>query len=276
VIDVHAHVVAPALLRAPGGPRVRDGAVVFQDKAIRGVAADVDALLALAGASRVLLSPWVALLGFEQNEALAALASDRVALLGTAGGPDELRDVMSGPFAGVEISAADRLDEPFWAVAEETGALVFVHPSTRGWTGPPGHYLWNTVGNPLETTVFAAQLVVTGVLERHAGLRVLLAHGGGALLALRGRLRHASSHVPAAGGVDVDAALRRFYYDTLTHDPVLLRALVDYAGAERVLAGSDHPFDMADPDPAATVRAAGLDADSEAAVLAGNAEALLR
>jgi aminocarboxymuconate-semialdehyde decarboxylase len=50
---------------------------------------------------------------------------------------------------------------------------------------------------------------------------------------------------------------------------------VDYVGAGHVLAGSDHPFDMADPDPVATVRAAGLDPASEAAVLGGNAEALL-
>jgi aminocarboxymuconate-semialdehyde decarboxylase len=116
---------------------------------------------------------------------------------------------------------------------------------------------------------------MSGVLERHPGLRLLLAHGGGAILALRGRLRHASKRVEAAGGVDVDASLKRFYYDTITHDPALLRALVDYVGAGRVLAGSDQPFDMADPDPVETVRAAGLDPAAEAAVLGGNAEVLL-
>ena len=58
----------------------------------------------------------------------------------------------------------------------------------------------------------------------------------------------------------VEDGLRRLHYDTITHDPALLRAVVDFAGAEQVLAGSDHPFDMADPDPAATVRAAGLGA----------------
>ena len=112
-------------------------------------------------------------------------------------------------------------------------------------------------------------------MERHPGPAVLLAHGGGAVLALRGRLRHAHEHIAGAQRAlrePVEDSLRRFYYDTITHDPAVLRALVDFVGAERVLAGSDHPFDMGDPDPAATVRAAGLDAEAEAAILGGNAE----
>jgi aminocarboxymuconate-semialdehyde decarboxylase len=117
--------------------------------------------------------------------------------------------------------------------------------------------------------------VTAGVLERHPRLRILLAHGGGAIVALRGRLRHAQERIAAAGDAPVEASLKRFYYDTITHDPAVLRALVDFAGAGQVLAGSDHPFDMADPDPAATVRAAGLDPEAEAAILGGNAERLL-
>jgi aminocarboxymuconate-semialdehyde decarboxylase len=55
----------------------------------------------------------------------------------------------------------------------------------------------------------------------------------------------------------------------------VLRALVAFAGADRVLLGSDYPFDMADARPAATVAAAGLDPDDERAVLGGNAARLL-
>jgi aminocarboxymuconate-semialdehyde decarboxylase len=116
------------------------------------------------------------------------------------------------------------------------------------------------------------------VLERHPDLRVLLAHGGGAVLALRGRLRHAHKHLPPARArlrEPVEDSLRRLYFDTVTHDPAVLRALVDFAGADRVLLGSDHPFDMGDPHPVATVRRAGLDPAAEAAVLGGNAERLL-
>ena len=72
-----------------------------------------------------------------------------------------------------------------------------------------------------------------------------------------------------------EASLRRFRYDTVVHDAQLLRALVDTVGADRVLLGSDHPFDMGDLRPADTVRAAGLHPRDEEAVLGGNAAALL-
>ena len=119
---------------------------------------------------------------------------------------------------------------------------------------------------------------MAGVLERHPDLRVLLAHGGGTVLALRGRLRHAHEHLAPARarlGEPVEASLRRLYFDTVTHDPALLHALVEFAGADHVLAGSDHPFDMGDPDPAATVRGAGLSLADSVAILGGNAERLL-
>jgi aminocarboxymuconate-semialdehyde decarboxylase len=271
VVDAHVHVIPPG----SGVHEVPASAV--------GEFADVDRILEQTRADRVILSPWVPLLSGDAarlNAGMAELASARVAVLGAAplDDPQELRTLMSGPFAGVEITAnaalGDDRFEPFWAAAEETGALVFVHPSTRGFTGPDEYYLWNTVGNPVETTVAAAHLVMAGVLERHPGLRILLAHGGGALPALRGRLRHAHERLaPARARLrePVDASLRRLHYDTITHDPALLRALADFTGPDRLVLGSDHPFDMGDPDPVATVTAAGLDP----ALLGANAERLL-
>ena len=120
--------------------------------------------------------------------------------------------------------------------------------------------------------------MLAGVLERHPGLRVLLAHGGGALPALRGRLRQGASFQPQARARltgSVEDSLRRLYYDTVTHDPGLLRDLVAFAGADHVLLGSDYPFDMADARPAATVAAAGLHPDDEQAVLGASAARLL-
>jgi aminocarboxymuconate-semialdehyde decarboxylase len=251
---------------------------------------DVERILEQTGADRVLLAPWVRLLGVDDealNDALAELVSDRVSVLGAGAphDPDGMRRAMERGLAGVEVTAkagdgylGDERFARFWAAAEETRALVFVHPSTRGFGGPEDHYLWNTVGNPLETTITGAHMVMAGVMERHPGLKVLLAHGGGAVLALRGRLRHAHEHVAGAQGSlrePVEDSLRRLYFDTVTHDPAVLRALVDFAGADRVLLGSDHPFDMGDPHPVATVRRAGLDPAAEAAVLGGNAERLL-
>jgi aminocarboxymuconate-semialdehyde decarboxylase len=315
-IDLHAHVIPPELVgHEPWQPRVRrDGerqVVELGGREIRsGVRewVDLDRILAdqdAAGTDMVVLSPLVLLLGYDaepgaaraHNEALARMVGarpERVGALGTvplqdpALAADVLRELMAdGVLAGVEVSASvrgaylgDEVFAPFWAAAEETGALVFVHPTTRGFDAPvfDEHYLWNAVGNPLETTVTAAHLVMTGTMERHPGLSVLLAHGGGAILALRGRLRHAHSFQPQARSrlrEDPEASLRRFHYDTVVHDPALLRALVDTVGAERVVLGSDHPFDMGDLRPADTVRAAGLSAGDEAAVLAGNAARLL-
>jgi aminocarboxymuconate-semialdehyde decarboxylase len=299
-------------------PRVwwEDGAQVVElgGRPIRSAVRDfvsIHAILAAqaeAGIDHVVLCPWVALLGYDapadeglercraQNEGLAALHAarpHRVSVLGAVPLQDpevaagELEALMASGFAGVEIAASvngtylgdDRL-APFWAAAEATGALVFVHPTTHGFADPvfADYYLWNLVGNPLETTIAAAHLVLSGVLERHPGLRVLLAHGGGAIAALRGRLRHGWSFQPQARSrltEPPEASLRRFYYDTVTHDPAVLRELVAFAGADRVLLGSDYPFDMGDARPAETVAAVGLAGDEQEAVLGGNAARLL-
>jgi len=241
-----------------------------------------------AGVDVVVLCPWVDLCGVEverQNEALAALAGERVLVLGTVdpGRPEQLVELMrDGRLRGVEIPAVPNgayLGDPrlreFWAAAEETGALVFVHPSSRGFALPvmDEHYLWNTVGNPLETTVSAAHLLGSGVLDEHPRLRVLLAHGGGALPALRGRLaREQEIHPPAR---DVRAALRRLLVDTVVHDVDVLRGLVEHFGPESVLLGSDYPFDMGSERPAEIVRALRLPPEDESAILGGNALRLL-
>jgi aminocarboxymuconate-semialdehyde decarboxylase len=298
VVDAHAHVIVPGL-----GADVRweDGAQVvdFAGRSIRSAVrefVDLERILEeqdRAGVDVVLLCPWVTLLGREparQNEALATMVGERVAALGTVHleHPEELARLMSdGRLSGVEVAAsldgdylgAERFAD-FWAAAEETEALVFIHPTTRGFDQPvfDDFYLWNAVGNPLETTITAAHMVMAGVLERHPGLRVLLAHGGGALPALRGRLRHAHSFQPQARsrlGESPEDSLRRFYFDTVTHDENLLRELVALAGADRVLCGSDYPFDMGVERPAEIVRALGLTPGEEEAILGGNARRLL-
>jgi aminocarboxymuconate-semialdehyde decarboxylase len=298
VVDAHAHVIVPGL-----GAEVRwdeRGQVVeLGGKAIRAAVrefVDLEKILEeqdRAGVDTVVLCPWVNLVGREtarQNERLAALVGPRVAALGTVdlGRPEELVALMrDGRLSGVEVAASvdgdylghDRFRD-FWAAAEETRALVFVHPTTRGFgiAALDDYYLWNTVGNPLETTITAAHLVMAGVLEEHPDLRILLAHGGGAILALRGRLRHSHTFQPDARSRLAESpvdSIHRFYLDTVTHDPTLLRAVVDFAGAERVLLGSDYPFDMGLERPAEPVRELGLDPAAEALVLGGNALRLL-
>src|ERR687898_199289 len=263
IVDVHAHVIVPEILRGIAGdeawrPSVHweGGAQVVElgGQAIRSATREfvrIDRVLAeeeSSGVDHVVLSPWVALLPYAldledglrvcrlQNESLAAIAAS-----------------IRGDYLG------DDRFLPFWEVAESSGALIFVHPTTRGFELPAfrDYYLWNTVGNPLETAITGAHLVMSGVLERHPRLRVLLAHGGGALPAVRGRLRHSHGFQPLAKArlrESPDMSLRRLYYDTITHDAELLRALVVYAGPDHVLLGSDHPFDMGTTRPVDEVR----------------------
>jgi aminocarboxymuconate-semialdehyde decarboxylase len=265
---------------------------------------------AAAGVSHLLLSPWILLLPVLadpaeaaricrlQNESLAQSAADhtgRVYALGAvplqdpAGSVAELEYLMRLPgLRGVEVPASvagcylgDERFGRFWAAAADTGAVVFVHPTTRGLGVPAldGRYLWNAVGNPLETTIAAAQLVLAGVLDRHPALTVLLAHGGGALPALRGRLRRAVEVRPEARADcagDVDAAIGRLHFDSLTHDRAVLADLVSFAGADHVLLGSDRPFDMGSDHPADEIRSLGLDPQAEHLLLGGNAGRLLK
>jgi len=314
-VDVHVHYIPPSLAGVPGGPvlHVEKGAhaVEIGGRRARVGAHDIasieDALeTALGrGIDHLLVSPWVELLGdaFDsdpqalemcrrQNHELAALRGS-VTALGTvpmrtpAVAAAELRRALDLGLRGVEVTArvkgtflGDEAFEPFWHAAERLGALVFVHPNRRDLSNSTAgsYFLWNSVGNPLETALTAAHMVMAGVMERHPELTVLLAHGGGAAVQLRGRLDHAWTNQPEARsrlGEAPSASLRRFLYDTAVYDAAVLRHLVDFAGADRVLLGTDHPFDMADPDPIALVCSAGLGEDTERAILGGNAARLL-
>ena len=259
------------------------------------------------GVDHLLLSPWVhmAPMGVPlaearrrcevQHEVLARLvAADPEHLSAVGAVPIDhpadavavLREACAAGLSGVELAAnagnylGEEGLEPFWEEAESLQAIVFVHPSTRGITLPAldDFYLWNTVGNPAETAIAGAHLALGGVLERHPGLRIVLAHGGGVLPAVCGRLRHAQSAVAAAAGRlarPVEESLARFYFDTVTHDGRQLRRLIEDFGPERVLLGSDRPFDMGDPDAVSVVRSLGLDPAVERAVLGGNAARLI-
>ena len=119
-------------------------------------------------------------------------------------------------------------------------------------------------------------MVVAGVMERHPDLRVLLAHGGGALLAVRGRMRHAHGFQPQARArlrESPEDSIRRFYFDTLTHDDALLRALIDVGPSASCSAPTTRSTWATRH--VETVRALELDPEVERAILAGNAERLL-
>jgi aminocarboxymuconate-semialdehyde decarboxylase len=188
--------------------------------------------------------------------------------------------------SGVEISShapgrelSDPAYEPLWSRAEESGAVLFLHPfgctldeRLDQW------YLSNTVGQPTENAVALSHLIFSGVLDRHPGLKVIAAHGGGYLPTHIGRADHAWSTRSDAGAGCAhlpSSYLKRLYFDSLVHDPHVLAELVRVAGPDRVCLGSDYPFDMGTEDPVGALRAARLSEADFDAVCGGNAAALL-
>ncbi|CAN5246429.1 amidohydrolase family protein [soil metagenome] len=181
---------------------------------------------------------------------------------------------IDGP--GVELSD-DRL-EPFWARAEQLGAVLFLHPFGCSLDERlDRYYLSNTVGQPVENAVALSHLIFSGVLDRHPDLTIIAAHGGGYLPTFLGRSDHAWSVRPEAHDCAQlpSSYLSKLYFDSLVHTPDALRALVAAAGADRVLLGSDYPFDMGVADPVDRVRAASLDEGATDAILSGNSARLL-
>ena len=173
------------------------------------------------------------------------------------------------------IDVADRRFDPFWAKADELGAVVFIHP--WGTTLGPRvaeHYLMNTLGQPLETTICLSKLILGGTLDRHRGLKIIAAHGGGFLPTYSVRMDYGHAARPDTGCCECRPSdyLRRIWFDSVVFDPEHLEHLVATVGKEQVLTGTDYPFDMGHYNPAALV--ANLDEQSQQAILGGNAAKL--
>ena len=238
------------------------------------------------------LAVWVA---SEANRLIAeyvAQAPDRLTGLGLvpmqhpARMVEYLDDAVLGRgLAGVEISSfagdvelSDERLEPFWARAAELGIVIFLHPFGCSLDERLDRfYLANTVGQPTENAVALSHLIFAGVLDRHPGLKIVAAHGGGYLPTVIGRSDHAWRVRPDARGCEHPPStyLRKLWFDTVVHDDRTLRALVEVAGEDRVVLGSDYPFDMGLDEPVAKIREAGLSEEITRRILGANAEALL-
>lgn len=170
----------------------------------------------------------------------------------------ELERVMTDlKLSGVEIGSSINGEDlghdhyfPFWEAVEALGAVVLVHPVMFDHIGRDrmtAYYLRNLLGNPMETTQFAAHLIFSGVLEVFPRLKIVLSHAGGVLPYLRGRLER-GYQLRAEPKQNITRPpseyLGMFYYDTITHYGPTLQYLIDLVGADHVLLGSDYPFDM--------------------------------
>jgi len=143
--------------------------------------------------------------------------------------------------------------EKFFAKANELGIVIFMHPLgfTQG-ERLSNHYFNNVIGNPLETTVAVSHLIFDGVVARYPKIKFIAAHGGGFIAHYWARMDHAWRARPDTRTVikkKPSSYLEKFYFDSITFDPLMLKQLIDRYGADRVLLGTDYPYDMGEDDP---------------------------
>lgn len=178
---------------------------------------------------------------------------------------------------GGTIELSDKRLDAFWARAQELDAVIFLHPF-----GCPlearldRFYLSNTVAQPAENAVALSHLIFSGVLDRYPHLKVLAAHGGGYLPRAIGRSDRAWKMRPEARDCvePPSAYLGRLWFDSLVHGAGELVSLASSVGVERIILGSDYPFDMGTEDPASEVAEADLSTAEREAILRTNAVSL--
>jgi len=179
-----------------------------------------------------------------------------------------------------DINLGDLDLDPFWQKAVELDVGVFIHPVQAVPLKRSAKYSLTQIAQyTSDTTMTVGSIIMSGVLDRFAALRLLLSHGGGGVPYLIGRFdcMHARMDKAAQGDVakaPPSAYLKRLYYDTVLHDPGILRWLADRVSFERVVLGSDYSFPPADRDPVSTVRRAGFTPSEERAILDLNALSL--
>jgi aminocarboxymuconate-semialdehyde decarboxylase len=191
-------------------------------------------------------------------------------------------------FPGIEICTnvnGDDFDDPrflpFFERCRDLDLAIVVHPNgfTHG-DRLTSYYLINTVGMPLDSTVFLARMIFGGVLERVPDLKMCVVHAGGYLPFYPARYDHAwraradvreliPDHPPSY-------YLGRLHYDSMLYEPRELAILVDRYGPDRVLLGTDYPYDMGEDDPVGLICSIeGLSDAERSLILGGNAARLL-
>jgi aminocarboxymuconate-semialdehyde decarboxylase len=322
IIDVHGHLVPPALLAAirkergrfPSLRLVEEGsglAIAFAggkpSRAIMKGLSDVAARLAWMdkqGIDRQVVGGWPDWFGYElpaaEGEAWCRLFNDAqlaaakaeprfvplasVPLQDGARAAAVLKAAVAAGFPGAMVSTLPRgigsvLDapdlNPFWAAADETGAVIHIHPSyDAGDTRVNDYGLANGVGRISDAIVAVARLLCSGHVTRHRNARIFVPMGAAGLPFLLGRLER--NHKITAGLSDPRAGLASLYTDSILHDPRVLRFVVEMVGADRVMMGSDMPFPIGDEEPTKIIADAGLKPDQVASITGGLAAKVFR
>jgi aminocarboxymuconate-semialdehyde decarboxylase len=260
--------------------------------------------MAAQGIDKQVVGGWVDMFGYElpgaeaetwarlTNDALqaAAKAEPRFVPLATvplgdgARAASVLKDAVKAGFAGAMIgtlprgvgSTLDAADlEPFWQAADETGALIHIHPSfDAGDVRVNDFGLANGLGRITDAAVAVARLICAGHVMRYKNAKFFAPMGAAALPFVLGRLKRNATITPGIG--DPVEALSRIYTDTILHEVRVLKFVVEMMGADRLMMGSDMPFPIGDTEPMKIVAAAGLSKEQAASINGGLAVRLFR
>ncbi len=291
VIDVHAHVLVPEVMkrtfehlqyaRAVAGNMPKPLFQRMTEVPLR--LREMDA----TGVDMQVISPSImqqCSYGFEPQEALELdrRSNDRVAEIVAALAAAELeRCVRDLGLRGVIISShingtelGDACLRPFWGKAEELGAVIFIHPVGSTEKRMLRNRLMITVGQPLEEAYALSSLIYEGVMDQFPKLKILVAHGGGYLPFYTGRHdnEYRYGRAPQLKG-DFSSYLPRFFYDTVLFNPDMLEFLVTKVPSSHVMLASDYPF--AEKQPVEYVRRAKkIGKKEQDAILGANAARL--
>jgi aminocarboxymuconate-semialdehyde decarboxylase len=179
------------------------------------------------------------------DPAAAAAELERAVKLGLRGA------IVGSSWSGRMLS--EEAFHGFWEAAHANKAIVFVHPLLCTDPRLGKKMMANLVGVPWETTIAATDLLLSGIPERYPDARILLAHGGGFLPYQIGRLNKGGEKWPVVSSAMQDSpkkAIRRFWFDTVLWNPELLPYLAGIVGEDRIVQGTDYPFDLCEWPPA--------------------------
>ena len=262
------------------------------------------AWLAKNGIDKQVVGGWVDMFGYElpgaESETWSRMAND--VLLATSKGKPQfvplatvplgdgaraaavLKDTVKAGFPGAMIgtlprgvgSTLDAVDlEPFWQAADETGALIHIHPSyDAGDVRVNDFGLANGLGRVTDAAVAVARLISAGHVTKYKNAKFFVPMGAAALPFLLGRLKRNHAITPGIG--DPVEALSLIYTDTILHDARVLKFVAEMLGTEHLMMGSDMPFPIGDTEPMEIVTAAGLSAAQCASINGGLAQRLFR
>ena len=189
---------------------------------------------------------------------------------------------MCAAYMAMHVNGKNLDDKSFWPVYEKLEALglpLCLHPVNPCCIERMRLYhLRNLIGNPHEAAIAAAALIFGGVLDAFPRMHVVLPHAGGSFPWLIGRYDNgvATRRELAHMKQPASAYLRRFYYDTISHSPQIMRFLMDMVGADRIVVGSDYNFDAGYQKPVDFVDLIpGLTQRERAMILCDNAARIL-